>query len=146
MGATAINHDGSEDTDNANAGSARCVYSGVWNHYRPATGKEKPKTAAFMQAGNVALTFCQCGGIKGSCDCKPVKQTTKQRGYGHDWRKLSERIRKEKPLCEDCLEKGKTKPATEVHHIKPISQAPHLRLAYSNLKALCSDCHDARHK
>lgn len=61
-----------------------------------------------------------------------------------DWKLL-----KEKKLldiqyrCEIC---GHI--AVEVHHIKPIQteQGWILRLTYDNLEALCTDCHNYRHK
>ena len=94
------------------------------------------------------LVFCQCGGIKGQCGCKTrtARKTTKERGYGNDWRKLSEAYRASQPLCEDCLGRDKVKPCTEVHHIEPISKAPHLRLEPSNLVVLCKECHEQRHQ
>lgn len=38
--------------------------------------------------------------------------------------------------------------AVEVHHIRPIqiNEGWILRLAYDNLEALCTDCHNYRHK
>ncbi len=54
------------------------------------------------------------------------------------------RLRKLKtdPLCEFHKERGETVLATVVHHIKPIAEAPELRLVWSNLCSLCKDCHD----
>lgn len=99
--------------------------------------------------------FCICGrGIMSGGNCaacgrneryKPKPKTTKQRGYGWDWQQLSARYRTNNPLCEDCLQSGKVVPADEVHHIQPIADAPHLRLAIENLVAVCKDCHRRRH-
>jgi 5-methylcytosine-specific restriction protein A len=72
-------------------------------------------------------------------------KTTKQRGYGADWKDLSERYRAQYPLCEDCLKEGKVTPSSEVHHIVPISDDPSLRLTWTNLVALCNNCHNVRH-
>lgn len=61
----------------------------------------------------------------------------------NDWKILKEKkLQDEQYLCERCK-----KLATEVHHIKPI-QTPEgweLRLVYSNLEALCLNCHNFRH-
>lgn len=95
------------------------------------------------------LQFCHCGQIKGQCKCKPVttkRQTTKERGYGHDWRLLSEQIRADNPLCYDCLSQGRTTPSTQVHHIVPVTSNADLRLDAGNLVPLCGECHEARHR
>ena len=52
-------------------------------------------------------------------------------------------------LCEDCYKKGIVKAAEEVHHIKHLTKQnindPNVSLAWSNLVALCHDCHMKRH-
>jgi 5-methylcytosine-specific restriction endonuclease McrA len=90
--------------------------------------------------------LCRCGAIvEGRCErCSPPVQhseTTKQRGYGHDWRQLSERFRIENPLCQLCEMEHRIRPATQVHHIKKIVDAQHKRLDQDNLLAVCDDCH-----
>jgi len=91
--------------------------------------------------------LCQCGQTHKRGErcpkCKPAKpeQTTGERGYDWQWRKLSERIRKDRPLCEHCLTKGKVWPATECHHKIKIADAPHLRLDIDNIMSVCSECH-----
>jgi len=93
-------------------------------------------------------SLCRCGGTKtgGKCDrCRPHRaKTTVQYGYDNTWRKLSERYRLENPLCVDCHSRGKVKPATEVHHLRKISEAPGLRLDPANLVSLCRACHRDR--
>lgn len=96
---------------------------------------------------------CPCGGLvrEGKCNkCGKYKgqhtRTTKQRGYGHDWRKFTEQ-RKNDPdhvLCHDCLQQGIVRVATERHHLVKIKHAPHLRLEPSNVLDLCSECHQVR--
>lgn len=92
--------------------------------------------------------ICRCGAVVDgtcpTCDKRHGhKKTTKQRGYGYDWKKLSERKRASDPLCENCLEKySKVTPAVHVHHIKPIATYPELRLAWSNLMSVCATCHE----
>ena len=101
----------------------------------------------------MAAKFCKCGQVAGRDGCgrcrKPVQsmtyKTTKQRGYGADWKDLSERYRAQYPLCEDCLKEGKVTASSEVHHVIPISEQPSLRLTWTNLVALCSTCHSVRH-
>lgn len=89
--------------------------------------------------------LCRCGAIvNGRCArCQPSThgRTTAQRGYDSTWRRLSERKRAIDPLCERCLNHGRTTPATEVHHIRSIATAPHLRLDPDNLMSVCSACH-----
>lgn len=65
------------------------------------------------------------------------------------------RLRRDKlssqPLCERCREDGRITAATEVHHVIPVedglSRAEKERLMYdySNLRALCHDCHVKTH-
>ena len=56
------------------------------------------------------------------------------------------------PLCEMCLSRGVTRPATDVHHIQSFMDAMDMEtrkvLAYdpTNLMSLCDECHSAIHK
>jgi len=101
----------------------------------------------------MAAKFCRCGAVVDAAGCgrcskrrKPMEyKTTKQRGYGSDWKDLSERYRAQYPLCEDCLKAGRVRPSSEVHHVVPISVEPSLRLEWTNLVALCANCHADRH-
>jgi 5-methylcytosine-specific restriction protein A len=101
----------------------------------------------------MAAKFCRCGAVVDAAGCgrcskrrKPMEyKTTTQRGYGADWQELSERYRRNYPLCEDCLKQGKVTPSSEVHHIVPISVDSTLRLVWTNLVALCRKCHEGRH-
>jgi 5-methylcytosine-specific restriction protein A len=94
-------------------------------------------------------TACPCGGrrIGGRCDrCERGKranhkQTTTQRGYGHDWRKFRKSQISERPLCEDCLEQGIVTAAQEGHHLTKIKYEPAKRLDADNVRMLCSKCH-----
>ncbi len=82
------------------------------------------------------------------CNCSrnvTESMTTSERGYDSTWRKLSEQKRKLNPLCEGCEADDKVEPATQVHHIVPISVDPSLRLKWSNLMSLCDACHEAKH-
>lgn len=70
----------------------------------------------------------------------------------HKWVKLRAKKAAASPLCEVCLEKGKTTIMEEVHHIVPIESAPDFEamklLAYSikNLQSLCKECHKEAHR
>ena len=48
-------------------------------------------------------------------------------------------------LCEDCLARGLIKRAEEVHHKIKLTPEninnPEITLSWSNLRALCKDCH-----
>ena len=67
------------------------------------------------------------------------------------YRKLRQAYIIQHPLCELCAEKGITRQAEQVHHIKPIlsasSELESLALATDpkNLIALCEDCHTRLH-
>lgn len=95
------------------------------------------------------MRLCRCGAIvrKGLCErCKPPapkqdRGTTKERGYGHDWRRLSELARQEEPLCKVHEARGIVRPATERHHIEKIRDAPDRRLDFDNTISVCGDCH-----
>ncbi|MGI9459990.1 MAG: HNH endonuclease signature motif containing protein [Pirellulales bacterium] len=59
---------------------------------------------------------------------------------------LSKRYRAINPLCEDCGDRERVTPASEVHHIVPILRDPSKRLDWNNLVALCHGCHVQRHR
>jgi 5-methylcytosine-specific restriction protein A len=46
------------------------------------------------------------------------------------------------PLCEACMEQGRTTPATDVHHI--IARRSGGPDEEGNLQALCHACHSAK--
>jgi len=54
-------------------------------------------------------------------------------------------LKRDKYFCQDCLKYGKRVDANTVHHIKSIEAYPELRLVNSNLKSLCSGCHNKYH-
>lgn len=69
------------------------------------------------------------------------------------YKKLREWYMNNNPLCIDCLFEGRSTPATELHHITPIStgETDEDRFALlldweHNFAPLCSDCHHKRHK
>jgi 5-methylcytosine-specific restriction protein A len=48
------------------------------------------------------------------------------------------------PLCSDCLKVKRVVPATDVHHIAKVADAPDKRLDLDNLMSLCHSCHSVR--
>src|SRR6185437_997332 len=73
-----------------------------------------------------------------------LRQSASRRGYDGTWRKLRLAYLAQNPLCLDCTQQGRVTAAEEVHHEKTIQEAPHLRLDWSNLRALCHRCHSRR--
>ena len=67
------------------------------------------------------------------------------------WQKLRLKKIKANPLCEECLIKGITKEAEEVHHITPVESTnflPDMEILaydYNNLQSLCKECHKEKH-
>lgn len=53
-------------------------------------------------------------------------------------------------LCEECLKHGIVSPAEEVHHRIRLTEFnvddPSISLNPKNLEAVCSKCHEAKHK
>lgn len=52
-------------------------------------------------------------------------------------------------LCEDCLAEGRYTPAEIVHHIVELTpdniRDPRIALSWSNLRAVCRECHAKEH-
>lgn len=67
------------------------------------------------------------------------------------WLRLRRAKLTAQPLCERCAEEGRTRAATEVHHVKPVEDGLTLRekerlmFDYHNLRSLCHDCHVTTH-
>jgi len=57
------------------------------------------------------------------------------------WKKLRKLKQSRDPLCEYCLEKDRTRIATEVDHVIPIKINWSMRLDLNNLKSTCHGCH-----
>lgn len=66
--------------------------------------------------------------------------STTERGYGHAWRKLRERVlQRDDYLCLQCRAKALIVEATDVDHIIPKHDGGTDEL--SNLQSLCAPCH-----
>lgn len=61
------------------------------------------------------------------------------RRYDHRWRKMRNAYVAKHPLCEDCLEQGRTTPVAEVHHVLPLEHGG--THDETNLRGLCKPCH-----
>jgi len=83
---------------------------------------------------------------------KDNRPNSSSRGYDHHWQKVRAIKVAKDPFCERCLKKKpklyvpiKVKTSGRygvVHHIKPISTHPELRLVLDNLESLCFICHE----
>lgn len=61
--------------------------------------------------------------------------------YGRAWKRIRDRYIARHPLCEQCQRDDKITPATEVHHIQPLSRGG--THAEDNLMSLCHVCHSS---
>lgn len=68
------------------------------------------------------------------------------------WRVVRElALQRDLGMCQDCLreyqrgERDNVRPATMVHHIRPIRECWEKRLELENLVSLCDKHHEARH-
>jgi len=89
-----------------------------------------------------------CGRLTsgGRCDEHRGEYDRSQRPARHRlyhskrWERTSKRYRQRHPLCARCR-----RPAALVHHVQTIEARPDLAFDWSNLEALCSDCHNKEH-
>jgi 5-methylcytosine-specific restriction endonuclease McrA len=67
--------------------------------------------------------------------------------YGTEkWkRKRAAILARDKYQCQICKRYGRTRQATEVHHIVHLEDDPSRALDGSNLISLCKACHNAQH-
>jgi len=67
------------------------------------------------------------------------RDPTMKKRYGRSWKRIRDLYIAAHPLCEQCQKLGQVTPATEVHHINPLSQGGSNE--FSNLMSLCTSCH-----
>lgn len=67
-----------------------------------------------------------------------------ERGYDTSWKKFRKSWLIDHPYCEDCKLESKVKKATDVHHIKKVSEYPELKLDPTNVMSLCHSHHSIR--
>jgi len=71
--------------------------------------------------------------------------TTRERGYADGWPKVRLAVlRRDLYTCQIRTHCNGAR-ATEVDHIRPISEFPEGRLLMTNLRSVCHPCHAARH-
>ncbi|WP_130425120.1 HNH endonuclease [Edaphobacter modestus] len=57
------------------------------------------------------------------------------RGYDSAWKRIkAEALKRDRYLCQLCVQDGRATPAQDVDHVEPIRMAP-------NLQSLCCACH-----
>jgi 5-methylcytosine-specific restriction protein A len=69
---------------------------------------------------------------------------TGERGYDWGWQQFRLTVLADRPLCEDCGERGVVTPGTDVHHVVRLRDDPSRRLDATAVRVLCSSCHDRR--
>lgn len=70
------------------------------------------------------------------------RSSSVERGYDGAWYRLRHAYLLEHPFCECDEHRGKLVPAHVVDHREPIATHPHLRLEWTNLRAMAKRCHD----
>ena len=61
------------------------------------------------------------------------------------WKEARQRIlARDRGLCQECKSNGKIKRGSDVDHILPLSDYPHLALVSKNLRTLCKVCHNLK--
>jgi 5-methylcytosine-specific restriction protein A len=70
---------------------------------------------------------------------------TKQFYNSSAWFKCREIKLCRDPCCQKCLKRGVFTPATIVHHLKPVTDFPELRLDIDNMESNCASCHSTGH-
>lgn len=85
---------------------------------------------------------------------KPLNMNTLSKAQYYNsktWKALRQKKITDQPLCEVCLQRGITKPASDIHHaIKFYDQFTEELKAllfsdYDNLISVCEDCHHCLH-
>lgn len=94
-----------------------------------------------------------CPNLTDGLYCEQHKQTENRRynkyqrdpainkRYGAAWKRIRKRYITLHPLCEECQRQHRYTPATEVHHILPLSEGG--THDERNLMSLCHACHSS---
>ena len=68
-----------------------------------------------------------------------IRDPAVQKHYGRRWEKIRDLYLSKYPLCVECEKAGRLTPATEVHHIVPVTEGG--GDDEGNLMAVCKPCH-----
>ncbi|MCL2072143.1 MAG: HNH endonuclease [Oscillospiraceae bacterium] len=96
-----------------------------------------------------AIPRCPNYAVIGSAYCVEHRRERSRRDpsyrklYNRKWEKISKLYLLKNPLCAECQRNGRLTPATETHHVKPLSAGG--THAESNLMGLCKSCHSKLH-
>ena len=78
---------------------------------------------------------------------KDYRESSHQRGYDKQWKRLRDAFIKSNPLCLHCEQRGVTTAAREVDHVIPFDGVNDPKRLYSgNLQSLCRRCHAVKTK
>lgn len=103
--------------------------------------KAAPRPCTFPGCRAYAAKDGRCDQHKHQAGWQRSKtESASQRGYGHRWRKIRDRIMaRDRSLCQTCLRLGIFTRATEVDHIacKALGGSD----SDDNLEAICRTCH-----
>ena len=70
-------------------------------------------------------------------ECDRHRGSSTERGYGARHRQIREVVRREEPLCRECLKDGQLTPSNEMDHI----DGDAFNIERSNLQMMCKHCH-----
>ena len=70
-------------------------------------------------------------------ECDRHRGSSTERGYGARHRQIREVVRREEPLCRECLKNGLLTPSNEMDHI----DGDAFNTTRVNLQMLCKHCH-----
>lgn len=66
--------------------------------------------------------------------------------HSSDWQAVRTQVlARDGYRCQVCKRAGRLTPATTVHHLQSVRQAPGLKLDPANLETICRACHNAEH-
>lgn len=91
---------------------------------------KKENTGRWMKT-EIYAHFSKAGGFYKSKEWRRVRKLALQRDHY---------------LCQDCLKEKRFTKATEVHHIRALTEHPELALNLNNLRCLCWVCHERTKK
>lgn len=70
-----------------------------------------------------------------------ARGTAAERGYGSRWQRARLSVLAERPLCEDCRDRGLVAEGVDVHHLDGLGPLGPRGYDPDNLRVLCHSCH-----